>query len=193
MTVFPYSTGFPHFWGCLGFFFQRGKGTFITVWVFHLFVLVVLIPAVVSVNLRKKTFWGKKYFCGGEKEIFRGFTYTFWGFIDKGEHQKSLLEIFAISFHTVATHLFTLKPEVIHTTSGYDLLRSQKLSRIRATQALAERSPRKTSGSREWDGGGVFPSDSEWSQSAARGSLYRQHWAKRFCVIKPRSLQKQEI
>lgn len=121
------------------------------------------------------------------------FTYTFCIFVDKGEQQKNLLKIFATRFHTVATHLFTLGPEVIHTTSVYDLLRSQKLSRIRATQGLAERSPRKTSGNREWDGGGISPSDSEGSQSVARGSLYRQHWARCFCMIKPHSLQKQEI
>lgn len=98
--------------------------------------------------------------------------------------------MFAISFRTVATHLFTLGPEVIHTTSGCGLLRSQKLIRIRATQCLAERSPRKTPGSREWDGGGISPSDSERSQPAARGSTYPQRWPKCFCAIKPRSVQK---
>jgi len=72
-------------------------------------------------------------------------------FNDKGEHQKNLLKMFAIHFHTVWTHLFTLGPEVIYTTSDCDL-RSQKPSGIRAIQCLAERSPRKTTDSREWDG-----------------------------------------
>lgn len=59
---------------------------------------------------------------GYKRKIFLGVVCAYFGFIDKREHQKNLPETFAISFHTVATLVFMLGPEVIQTTSGCDLL-----------------------------------------------------------------------
>lgn len=58
----------------------------------------------------------------GKRKIFLGVVCACFGFIGKREHQKNLLEMFAISLHPVAMLVFTLGPEDTQTTSGCDLL-----------------------------------------------------------------------